>query len=178
MRHILKAVAVYSVANPLVRLLVGFCAAAAGAFSAIANRAYAHYLWPHAQRQDVYLHWNTRVKYPERVTFGISPRIGPKCVLGAMGTIRLGDHFRMSEGACLETGGLDTSRPAPYEHIAKPIVIGDGVWIGFGAIVLGGVTIGDRSVIGAGAVVSKDVPPDSIVVGSPARFFQKTPSGA
>ncbi|KPC75187.1 maltose acetyltransferase [Streptomyces sp. NRRL WC-3753] len=52
---------------------------------------------------------------------------------------------------------------------ARPIVIGDNVWLGGGAIVLPGVTIGDNSVIGAGAVVTKDVPANVVAVGNPAR---------
>ncbi|MFD5320733.1 sugar O-acetyltransferase [Streptomyces sp. NPDC127098] len=52
---------------------------------------------------------------------------------------------------------------------ARPITIGDNVWLGGGAIVLAGVTIGDNSVIGAGAVVTRDVPADVVAVGNPAR---------
>ncbi|MFF7608070.1 DapH/DapD/GlmU-related protein [Streptomyces parvulus] len=52
---------------------------------------------------------------------------------------------------------------------ARPITIGDNVWLGGGAIVLPGVTIGDNSVIGAGAVVTKDVPANVVAVGNPAR---------
>ncbi|NEB08056.1 sugar O-acetyltransferase [Streptomyces coelicoflavus] len=52
---------------------------------------------------------------------------------------------------------------------ARPIVVGDNVWLGGGAIVLPGVTIGDNSVIGAGAVVTKDVPANVVAVGNPAR---------
>ncbi|MGV9284935.1 sugar O-acetyltransferase [Streptomyces sp. NPDC003730] len=52
---------------------------------------------------------------------------------------------------------------------ARPIVIGDNVWLGGGAIVLPGVTIGDNAVIGAGAVVTKDVPANVVAVGNPAR---------
>lgn len=55
---------------------------------------------------------------------------------------------------------------------AKPITIGDNVWLGGGAIVLPGVTIGDNSVIGAGAVVTKDVPANSVAVGNPARVVR------
>jgi maltose O-acetyltransferase len=52
---------------------------------------------------------------------------------------------------------------------ARPITIGDNVWLGGGAIVLPGVTIGHDSVIGAGSVVTKDVPPNVVAVGNPAR---------
>ncbi|TRV73554.1 sugar O-acetyltransferase [Streptomyces sp. 130] len=55
---------------------------------------------------------------------------------------------------------------------ARPITIGDNVWLGGGAIVLAGVTIGDNSVIGAGAVVTKDVPANVVAVGNPARVIR------
>jgi acetyltransferase-like isoleucine patch superfamily enzyme len=53
--------------------------------------------------------------------------------------------------------------------LSRPVTIGSDVWIGYGATVLSGVTIGDSSVIGAGAVVTRDIPPNSIAVGNPAR---------
>lgn len=57
----------------------------------------------------------------------------------------------------------------PYKHIS----IGNDVWIGYHAIILGGVTIGDGAVIAAGAIVTKDVPPYSIVGGVPAKIIKK-----
>ena len=54
----------------------------------------------------------------------------------------------------------------------SPIRIGNDVWIGGGALVLPGVTIGDRSIVGAGSVVVHNVPPDSLVVGNPARIVR------
>lgn len=62
-------------------------------------------------------------------------------------------------------------RRAKYEA-AKPIVIGNNVWLGGGAIVLPGVTIGDNSVIGAGSVVTKDIPANVVAVGNPARVVR------
>ncbi|TXS44823.1 sugar O-acetyltransferase [Streptomyces sp. t39] len=56
---------------------------------------------------------------------------------------------------------------------ARPITIGDNVWLGGGAIVLPGVTIGDNSVIGAGAVVTRDVPANVVAVGNPARVIRE-----
>ena len=55
---------------------------------------------------------------------------------------------------------------------ARPIRIGHDVWIGGGAIILPGVTVGDKSVIGAGSVVTHDVPAANVVVGNPARIIR------
>lgn len=52
------------------------------------------------------------------------------------------------------------------------VVIGNDVWVGYGAIILSGITIGDGAVVGAGAVVSRDVPPYAVVVGNPARIVK------
>ena len=62
---------------------------------------------------------------------------------------------------------------AKKETKISPILIGNDVWIGTNVIVLGGTTIGDGAVIGAGSVVTKNVPPYAIVVGSPARVIKK-----
>ena len=174
----LKQLADTALSSSVFRLLTGSVIRLVAAIQAIMNRAYANYLWPEARQKDVYIHWNTRVKCPENIQFGQSVRIGPNCVLGAMVAIKIGDNARISEGVCIETGGLDFSKPPPYPHTAKPIVIGDGVWLGFGSTILGGVTIGDRSIIGSGVVVTKDVPPDSIIVSQPNRaILKKTDRG-
>jgi acetyltransferase-like isoleucine patch superfamily enzyme len=60
---------------------------------------------------------------------------------------------------------------APPEEI-RPVMIGDDVWIGRHATILKGVTIGDRSIVGAGAVVTRSVPPDVVVAGNPARVVR------
>jgi maltose O-acetyltransferase len=56
---------------------------------------------------------------------------------------------------------------------AEPITIGDNVWIGGGAIVLPGVTIGANTVVGAGSVVTKDLEPNIVAVGNPARVIRE-----
>ena len=58
-------------------------------------------------------------------------------------------------------------------HTCKDILVGDNVWIGYGAQVMGGVSIGSNSIIGAGAVVTKDVPDGAVVVGVPARIIRQ-----
>jgi maltose O-acetyltransferase len=153
----------------LTRLLLKFIDLAGGAASRAATAAY----WPSAYEKDAYVNWSARVKYPERITFGVGLRVGSDCVLGAAGGIRFGDHVRISRGAILETGGLDFSGPAPYPHVCAPISVGNGVWIGSNAIILAGVTIGDSSIIGAGAVVTRDLPPNTIYVGAKGRVLAK-----
>jgi maltose O-acetyltransferase len=70
------------------------------------------------------------------------------------------------------THPLDAEQRRAKLEAAEPIVIEDNVWLGGGAIVLPGVTIGTNSVIGAGAVVTKDVPPNVVAVGNPAKVIR------
>jgi len=139
----------------------------------IANIARARAVLP--QSKDVVMHWSVEVKFPERIKLGTRVIVGPGTTLGGDAGIVLGDHVRISKDVVIETAGLDFSGPAPYPHVAKPIVIGAGVWIGTRAIILSGVTIGERAIIGAGAVVTKDVPAGAIVTGAPSLIRSRKP---
>lgn len=118
-------------------------------------------------------HYSVQFKYPENIVFSGPVMINPDCVFGSMAPIVLGSQVRLSQGVHIETASLDLNSDLPYKHIAKPISIGDGVWIGAHSIVLGGVTIGANSVVGAGVVVSHSIPPGSIVVGMGVRQINK-----
>ncbi len=69
---------------------------------------------------------------------------------------------------------LDAGKRRQGVEFGKPIIIGDDVWIGGSAVICPGVTIGEKSIIAAGAVVTKDVPPFAIVGGNPARVIRET----
>lgn len=119
-------------------------------------------------------HWTTEIKYGENISIGYHSSIGPYSCIGAKSPVKIGSYVRISRGVIIETAGLDLSKPVPYPHVSKGITIEDGVWIASNAVILGGVSIGANSIIGAGAVVSKNVPPNSIMVGQPLRNLNKS----
>ena len=119
-------------------------------------------LVPQAGRTS-WCHWTVQIKVPENLTIKEFVTIGPYSTLGAKAPISIGNYVRIGRGVMIETGGLETDAIPPYLHRAKPISIGDGVVIYANAIVLGGVTIGRFSIIAAGCVVNKDVPPFTVV---------------
>ena len=89
--------------------------------------------------------------------------------------IVIGDDVQIGPNVQLLTP-IHPIEPEPRRtkfEAAKPIVIGDNVWIGGGAIVLPGVTVGENTVVGAGAVVSRDLPKGVVAVGNPARVIRE-----
>jgi maltose O-acetyltransferase len=68
---------------------------------------------------------------------------------------------------------LDPVERATFLETAKPVTLGRNVWIGGGAILLPGVSIGENAVVGAGSVVTKDVPADCVAVGNPAKVIRR-----
>ncbi|MFQ1021997.1 sugar O-acetyltransferase [Avibacterium paragallinarum] len=97
------------------------------------------------------------------------------CTLLDSGGIKIGDNVMFAPNVSLYTVGhpLDPElRQQDWEQ-ALPIIIGNNVWIGGNTIILGGVTIGDNSVIGAGSLVNKNIPANSLAMGSPAKVIRQ-----
>lgn len=95
-------------------------------------------------------------------TFGV--KIGKNCLISSNCGISSYNHIQAS-----------LNRPANIDQdikFSKPVVIGDNVWIGMNACILPGITIGDNSIIGSGSVVTKNIPPNEIWIGNPARFIK------
>ena len=89
--------------------------------------------------------------------------------------IFVGDNVMFGQNVIIAPAGHPVDPPL-REKVAQfniPVRIGKNVWIGAGAIVLPGVTIGDHSVIGAGSVVTKDIPPNVVAVGNPCRVLRE-----
>ena len=110
----------------------------------------------------------SQVHEPKRLRIGRNCAIGKRCVLDARGEITIGRDVNVSSHAQLQTAKHLIDDP-DFIHDYSPIVIGDRVWIAEGAMVLGGVTIGEGAVVAARAVVTKDVAPFSVVGGVPAQ---------
>lgn len=124
--------------------------------------------------------FSNRFRAVPELSIGDDTHLGHDCSFAVADSVRIGKHcliasrasVRDFDGHPVDAARRRAKEPTPPEAV-KPTVIGDDVWIGTGAIILKGVTIGDRSIVAAGAVVSKDVPPDVIVGGNPARVVKK-----
>lgn len=112
-----------------------------------------------------------KVKLSSKVSIGDNSGIGDRCRL--QGEVHIGNDVMMApEVALIAINHVTDRKDIPMNRqgeVAKSINIGNDVWLGFRSIILSGVTIGDGAVIGAGAVVTKDVPSYTIVGGVPAK---------
>jgi len=104
--------------------------------------------------EGVFLNFNCVVLDCTTVTIGARTQIGPNVHVYAA------DH------------PLDFGARAAAVEFARPVSIGEDCWIGGNVVVCPGVTIGDRCVVGTGAVVTKDIPDDALAVGNPARVIR------
>ncbi len=105
--------------------------------------------------ENFYSNHNLVILDPAKVKFGDNVLIGPNC------------GFYTAEHP------LDASIRNTGLEFAKPISVGNNVWFGGNVTVLGGVTIGDNCVIGAGSVIIKDIEPNCVVVGNPAKVIKR-----
>jgi acetyltransferase-like isoleucine patch superfamily enzyme len=110
------------------------------------------------------------------ITIGARSLIGEGCILRGQGGISIGNDVYLAplvQILAVNHVYQDTTRPISQQGITtRGIAIDDGAWIGGGAIILDGVHIGRNAVVGAGAVVTKDVPAFTVVAGNPARLVR------
>ncbi|MEW1980495.1 DapH/DapD/GlmU-related protein [Citricoccus sp. NPDC079358] len=115
---------------------------------------------------------------PFRTDFGKNTVLGERvflnsgCAFQDQGGITIGDGCQIGHNTVIATlnHALDPMHRLDMEP--APVVLGTNVWVGSNATILPGVTIGDNAVVAAAAVVTKDVPADSVVLGSPARVVR------
>ncbi|OXI32500.1 transferase [Burkholderia sp. AU16741] len=99
--------------------------------------------------------------------------VNQNCTFYDLGGLEIGDDVMIGPNVSLITSGhpVEPSRRRDCV-VVKPIVIGRNVWIGAGATIIGGVTIGENAVVAAAAVVTRDVPPNTLVGGNPAKIIR------
>lgn len=128
---------------------------------------------------------DTEIRSPLYVDYGTQLRIGERCfanyglVALDVVAITIGDDVQIGPNVQLLTPTHPVEpepRRAKWEA-AQPITIGDNVWLGGGVIVLPGVTIGADTVVGAGSVVTRDLPAGVLAVGNPARVVRRLEDG-
>ncbi|PTM41739.1 DapH/DapD/GlmU-related protein [Bosea sp. 124] len=118
--------------------------------------------------QRVHIHPDVRIAIPWTLDIGDDSAVGERAILYALGPITIGKRATISQNAHLCAGSHDF-RNQSMTLLKPPIRIGDEAWICADAFIGPGVTIGDRAVAGARAVVMRDVAPGAIVIGNPAR---------
>jgi len=94
-----------------------------------------------------------------------------------IGPVSIGNHVNLAQGitiTALNHNFTDAGKRIDEQGIStKEVVLEDDIWIGANAVILPGVTIGEHSVVAAGAIVTKDVPPHSLVAGVPAKVIRQ-----
>lgn len=117
-----------------------------------------------------------RIVAPMTIVHGDKVRIGrnvivmPNSLMMASGTITIEDNVQMAAYVKLISNNHD-----PYDRMiltCRPVVLKRNCWIGAGAVILPGIKVGENSIVGAGSVVTKDVPDNTVVAGNPAKFIK------
>ena len=110
------------------------------------------------------------------VEIGAKTVFGQDCTISAYKRVRIGQQCVIADRAMFidfDHGVTEVERAIRHQGIYKrETIVGSNVWIGYGACILRGVTVGDNAVIGTNAVVTRDVPPNAVVAGVPARLLR------
>jgi len=110
------------------------------------------------------------------VEIGAKTVMGQECTISAYQRVRIGEECVIADRAMFidfDHGVVEVERPIRLQGIYKrDVEVGNNVWIGYGACILRGVSVGDNSIVGTNAVVTKDVPANAVVGGIPARIIR------
>src|SRR3954447_15548647 len=120
----------------------------------------------------------TKIRAHEGVVeIGAKTVMGQECTISAFQSVKIGRECIIADRVMLidfDHGVVEVERPIRLQGIYKrDVAVGHNCWIGYGACILRGVTVGDNAIVGANTVVTKDVAPNSVVAGTPARVLRK-----
>jgi acetyltransferase-like isoleucine patch superfamily enzyme len=158
------------------------------AFAYLALRALGHFPSQRLRRfclgrvfgasigRGVVLYSGFEIRSPGQLKIGANTVIGHRATLDARGGLTIGERVNLSTEVMIWTAQHDTRDPG-FRAVFEPVRIGDYAWLGPRCILLPGVTVGEGAVVGAGAVVTKDVEPYTVVGGVPARKVADRPRG-
>lgn len=122
---------------------------------------------------NVSLQFPICVAHPERVHLGNDVSIAAFVHVWGLGGVHVGDRVMIASHVALTTITHDPASGAMWQTVdARPVRVGDDAWIGAHAVILPGITIGRGAVVGAGSVVTADVPDYAVVLGAPARVHR------
>ena len=113
-----------------------------------------------------------------RVRIGSQSFLNIGVMVASQGLVEIGDHCMFANGCFVSDADHrfdDPSLPVPWQGFTSkgPTRVGDNVWCGANVVITSGVTVGDRCVIGANSVVTRDLPPHSIAAGAPAKVLRR-----
>jgi len=111
--------------------------------------------------------------FGKNITFGKNVFLNTGCSFQDRGGIHIGSSSLLGMNVTIATLNHGFSKETRNITYSAPVNIGENVWIGSSATILPGVTIGDNSIVAAGAVVTKDVPENTVVAGVPAQIIKK-----
>ena len=111
--------------------------------------------------------------YGQNIKVGKNVFINSGCCFQDQGGIEIGDNVLIGQQVVIATLNHDLNPQKRANMLPAPVKIGHGVWVGAHATILSGVTVGDGAVIAAGAVVTKDVPANTVVGGVPAKVLKQ-----
>lgn len=126
---------------------------------------------------NIYIGNNVVIKNKYNLSIGDNVSIHDFCYIDALGGILIGNNVSIAHQTSILSFNHtwdNSCLPIKYNPIEmKPVIINDDVWIGCGVRIMPGVTIGSRCVVAAGSIVTKNVPPGSLVAGTPAKVIKK-----
>lgn len=111
------------------------------------------------------------------IYIGDNNYIGDRCQIMGLGGVEIGHNSMIAANVFISSSNHDYSEPESDDYLlkerGKKTVIGNHVWIGANSVITSGVKIGDYSIVGAGSVVTKDIPDYHMAMGNPSKLFKK-----